>query len=47
MIRPREEINTVAVPTSVIEYCLAAITQNKKPATALRSLLNTKNIEFL
>jgi hypothetical protein len=45
--KPREEINTVAIPTSVIEYSLAAMIQKRIPAVALRTLLKTKNIEFL
>ena len=45
--KPREEIKTVAIPTSVTEYSLAAITQKRIPTEALRILLITKNIEFL
>jgi hypothetical protein len=47
MIRLREEINAVAVPTEFIEYNLAAITQKRKPAEAFRILLRTENMEFL
>jgi hypothetical protein len=47
IISPRVEIRAVAVPTSSIEYALAATIQNKKPAAAFRSLLSAKNIEFL
>jgi hypothetical protein len=46
MIRLREEINAVAVPTVLIEYNFAAITQKRKPAEALRILLKTENTEF-
>lgn len=45
--KPKEEINPVAIPTSVIEYSLAAITQNRIPAKALIILLKTKYNEFL
>jgi hypothetical protein len=45
--KPRVEINTVAIPTSEIEYSLAAIIQKRMPAEALRILLKTKNIEFI
>jgi len=47
MIRLRDEINTVAIPTVEIEYNLAAITQKRNPVEALSILLKTENIEFL